>query len=390
MSPSQIQAQAATTQVAIIGGGLAGLYAACMLERLGTHDYMLLEARDHLGGRIQSINATENEPSEAGPDFWLNRFDLGPTWFWPDIQPDLAQVISGLGLERFAQHEDGDMMVERARGEPPLRMRGYISNPTSMRLVGGMAALIDALTAKVDPSRIMTGQTVARVSATPAHVELQIRHVSGSTTVLQADHMLLALPPRLAATTIDFHPPLPGATANQWRNTPTWMAPHAKYLAVYDAPFWREQDLSGEGRSWVGPMAEIHDASMPGGKAALFGFLGIPAQVRTSTAPDTLKALCRAQLERLFGPDAAKPQIDFIKDWARDHHTATPADLDGDNAHIQNAPSALASIAPWNTRLTGIASEWSPLFAGYLAGAIDAATRGVKTLAAVRQTNRQQ
>ena len=60
------------------------------------------------------------------------------------------------------------------------------------------------------------------------------------------------------------------------------MAPHAKYVAVFDTPFWREAGLSGAGRSGRGPMTEIHDASLPGQAAALFGFLGVPPDVRKS------------------------------------------------------------------------------------------------------------
>lgn len=96
------------------------------------------------------------------------------------------------------------------------------------------------------------------------------------------------------------------------------MAPHAKYLAVYDKPFWREQGLSGEARSARGPMGEIYDASIPGGSAALFGFLGVPAAVRRSVPEEALLSHCRAQFARLFGPQAATPQAEFIKDWAQD------------------------------------------------------------------------
>lgn len=44
------------TQVAIIGGGLAGLNAAPRLHRTGM-GFLLLEARDWLGGRILIVNA---------------------------------------------------------------------------------------------------------------------------------------------------------------------------------------------------------------------------------------------------------------------------------------------------------------------------------------------
>ncbi len=57
--------------IAIVGGGLSGLYAAHLLEQQGLHDYVLLEARPTWGGRIES--ATLDEPQHP------HRFDLGPT-----------------------------------------------------------------------------------------------------------------------------------------------------------------------------------------------------------------------------------------------------------------------------------------------------------------------
>jgi len=46
---------------------------------------------------------------------------------------------------------------------------------------------------------------------------------------------------------------------------------------------------------------------------------------------------------------------------------------------VQNAvaPAASAVSGRWCGRLTGIASEWSPQFPGYLAGAVEAARLGV-------------
>ena len=40
-----------TARIAIIGGGLSGLYAAALLEQHGIQDYVLLEARETFGGR---------------------------------------------------------------------------------------------------------------------------------------------------------------------------------------------------------------------------------------------------------------------------------------------------------------------------------------------------
>ena len=47
-------------QVVIVGGGLAGLYAALQLERVGIA-YVLLEAQPRLGGRILSADIRQGD-----------------------------------------------------------------------------------------------------------------------------------------------------------------------------------------------------------------------------------------------------------------------------------------------------------------------------------------
>ena len=42
-------------RIAIVGGGLSGLYAAWLLAERGIRDWVLFEARSTLGGRILSI-----------------------------------------------------------------------------------------------------------------------------------------------------------------------------------------------------------------------------------------------------------------------------------------------------------------------------------------------
>ncbi|MEL6769196.1 MAG: FAD-dependent oxidoreductase, partial [Pseudomonadota bacterium] len=61
--------------VAIIGGGVAGLAAADALERAGW-DWVLIEARPRLGGRVLS------RPAPGTPE-GAARYDLGPAWLWP-------------------------------------------------------------------------------------------------------------------------------------------------------------------------------------------------------------------------------------------------------------------------------------------------------------------
>ena len=285
--------------VAIIGGGLSGLYAAHLLTQQGLR-YVLFEARPDTGGRLLSVSVKamtsegEGIVTSHGP---TDRFDLGATWFWPAMQPQLSALVSSLGLETFAQ---------------------------------------------------------------------------------PAARLLLALPPRLAAESIRFHPALPPEVSRAWLNTPTWMAPHAKYLAVFHEPFWRADGLAGTAQSAVGPMVEVQDASSPGGHAALFGFIGVPAQARVGIDHHDLLSACRAQLVRLFGERAARPVAETLLDWAQAPFTATARDQVA-SGHV-TAPVASVFRSPWEGRVFGAASEWSPEFPGYIAGAVDAAQRAVDAL----------
>ncbi|MGC9199197.1 MAG: flavin monoamine oxidase family protein [Acidobacteriaceae bacterium] len=367
-------------QILIVGGGISGLYAALLLEQRGV-DYLLLEARERFGGRILSTSFNPPELSLESPSHF-DSFDLGPTWYWPTLQPQFAALVTQWGLAPFEQQEEGDMLIEQDPLQPPLRVSGFRSVPPLSRISGGMAALIKAITARLPPSRLHL-QTIARniTIARSTVVLTATGHNQASSREFHAEKLLLAVPPRLAVSTIRFQPQLPSSLTAEWNSTGTWMAPHAKYLAIYPTPFWRHQGLSGEARSAVGPMGELHDASTPAGQAALFGFLSLSAQERAQLPHDQLKAHCRNQLIRLFGQAAAAPLAESLKDWAQDPCTATPADLHPD-PHAAVAPLASPAAGDWQDRIIGIAAEWSPHFPGYLAGAIDAASRGVNAILA--------
>jgi monoamine oxidase len=362
-------------KVAIVGAGVSGLYAAYRLKQNGMHDFILLEARNRIGGRIYSVAALGSESGGHDQD----RFDLGPSWFWPQYQPQLAELIGNLGLESLQQFEQGDSVTQRSAQQPPTRSPSHSGNPISMRLVGGMAALTDALAAQIDASQIRLQCAVTSIRADKEQVAITYIDMDGLQQTMMVDHVLLALPPRLAAGAIAFDPPLPDDIKPHWNHTPTWMAPHAKYVAIYDKPFWREQGLSGQARSACGPLVEIHDASNPQGQAALFGFVGLPVDLRQQLTQTELKSLCRAQLKTLFGTEAATPQSDLLQDWAIEPYTATAQDSSF-SAHHAAAPPNQTDTGTWHHRLTGIGSEWSVEFPGYIAGAIDAANVGVQAL----------
>lgn len=352
--------------VAIVGAGLAGLYAAHLLNKAG-RDFLLIEARDRAGGRILSADE-RGLSSDDG-------FDLGPSWYWPMMQSAMASLVTELNLTAFAQNGDGDVVFERMSREAPRRFSPQEQDSTSMRLAGGTAAIVRALLARLPADRILLANTVTAMNLEESAIRLTVQGEQGHPEQIEAHHVIVALPPRLLEASVTFDPPQQAATSGRWRDTPTWMAPHAKFFAVYATPFWRSAGLSGTAQSMVGPMVEIHDATTASGKAAVFGFLGVPAEQRAAAGDDVLKNACIEQLARLFGPAARNPVATLLKDWAADALTATKADLTaGGHPVIMNDAWV---TGPWRERLSLAGSETSPSEPGYLSGAITAAQRTV-------------
>ena len=340
----------------IIGGGLSGLALAEQLEAQG-RDYLLVEARDRFGGRI--------ETRHHGAGY----FDMGPAWFW-NAQPRIAALIARLGLEVFPQYAEGALTFEDAHGAVQ-HGRGFSSMQGSWRVKGGLGAVTRALADKLGKGRAHLNTPVTALKRGDTGIT-----VTFDTTALKigaevrAKQVVLALPPRVAAQ-LDYLPPLPADALAAMNGIATWMAGQAKAVAVYETPFWRDAGLSGDAQSRAGPMGEIHDASPAmGGPYALFGFIGVSPQGRVDEP--VLRRHLTAQLVRLFGPDAAEPSALFIKDWARDNHTSTSADLAPLYTHPRyGMPPQIADL--WNDTLHFSGTETASEFGGYIEGALEAA-----------------
>ena len=98
-----------------MGAGLAGLTAACELERLGAAT-AIIEARDRVGGRVLSHRVGDGVAIDQGGQF------VGPPREGPWLMDALCREH---GIERFRTHEGGDKLVllgshqKRYRGLAP-------------------------------------------------------------------------------------------------------------------------------------------------------------------------------------------------------------------------------------------------------------------------------
>lgn len=352
--------------VAVVGAGLSGLIVATLLEAHG-QDVVLVEARQRIGGRIEG----------AGESGAMHRFDLGPSWVWPEINRHLDRWLRKLGLSTFAQHIHGIGLMELATLDIRQRASIFLQAPPSRRVDGGTVVLVETLHHRLRRTRTELGtQLVGLRKMENGIVSLTLDREDRRDT-LPVRSVILALPPRLLARQVDWHPMLPAKLPQRWQESATWMAGQAKFVASYSKAFWREQGLSGACFSHAGPLVEIHDAcDASGHDAALFGFLGVPYRERLRLSKQELIDRSIQQLGRIFGPDALRPEQVWLKDWADDPCTATTADAMDMAEHPRPLSTDLPE--PWHGRVFLSGTEFATDFAGYLEGAVRAAEQAVE------------
>jgi monoamine oxidase len=238
-----------------------------------------------------------------------------------------------------------------------------------------MQELAHAVARDLPPGTVRLDHPVTRIGADEGTVTAQTPKGS-----FHSDHLILAVPPALAASRIDFVPGLDETTVALARMTPVWMGAITKVVARFSTPFWRAHGLAGAAISHVGPMREIHDMSgREGAPAALFGFVP-PRQVGQPTV-DSGEVL--GQFVETFGPEAASPEELVIHDWRNEPFTSPPG-VEGLQAyetfgHRHYMSPALGGRVHWAS------SETSAEYPGHIEGALAAADRAARAVLSARR-----
>lgn len=329
-------------KIAIIGGGLSGLYAATLLE---THyEVSLFEARERLGGRIHTIEG----------------FDLGPSWVWAH-QSRILKLIRSLGLEIIPQYEKGQALYET-----PGAVERFTPQPTapSGRIKGGIGRVIDRLRESLASTAIHVGEPIHSVSKTDDGV-----NVHSERGVYRFDEVIITLPPRLIFETLHIKPTLPSEVQTKFMGILTWMGHSAKCVIEFESPFWREMGLSGFCFSHAGPMGEIHDACIEG-RYALFGFINANANM------ETIEEDVRHQCRHLFGNAGENILNFYCVDWRKEPFTAVAKDAIAPRSH----PNYGVKAEHFGGKLHFIGTETSFEDGGYLEGSIASVERLLQAL----------
>jgi monoamine oxidase len=411
-----LKRRAVRTDVAVVGAGFTGLSAAHELNKAGI-DFVLLEARGRVGGRVES------EWNGLG-----ERFDSGGQFLCEDM-PELMALVRTRGKTLVETHVKGEVIAQPLTGEKEAEQIYYASmairdrmnaiapgDPTIAGLTvaawldrqndpdeakAAFRSMIEGLWCQaleklplwhlIDNDRRITNevselqyfvhetmQSLAddlagdlgdrlRLNTPVRTIERRLGGVrlASTTGSITARAALIAIPP-IMASKLDFAPPLPAALE---KALGVWQSGAVIKMQVrYPTAFWRAKGLSGM-VMWRDPPALFAcDGSKDGGHPALVVFVGGPLALRWRELGDAaLRAEVTARLKQALGADAGNFTDFSYRDWTDDRWSGGGyGDLIIDTRATDAEQTILAGAPP----VYFASSELSPSFPGYVEGAI--------------------
>ncbi|WP_315975301.1 flavin monoamine oxidase family protein [Phyllobacterium zundukense] len=415
------------SRVVVVGAGFTGMSAASELQRAGI-DFVLLEARDRVGGRVESKANCLGELYDTGGQFICDDMPeiMGlarthgktlvetPTRGDTIAQPpphgrhDAEKVSAGsMALRRRLRKLDPNdpalsglavrAWVENQQAEPAVKMRflslieGLWCVPAGLvplwfivdndrRITNKVSELqyflketMHSLAADMARSlgkSLLLSEPVDRVETTASGVMVRTIREGYS-----ANEVIIAVPPVMARKII-FHPSLPDAINNalaSWKSGTV-----VKLLIRYAEPFWRRTGLSGS-VIWVDPRGLYAcDASHDDQHPALVVFLGGPIAVEwSSLGEEALKQEVLSRLVVALGSEAGTPLDILLRNWIDDTWSGGGY---SDIVEVMNAIEAENALRRGFAGITFASSELSPSFPGYIEGAIIAGRLAVRPI----------
>jgi monoamine oxidase len=406
-----------TSDVAVVGAGLAGLVAARSLSENGVRP-LVMEARGRVGGRLLNEEIGEGKVVEVGGQ-WIGptqkriaalAAELGVTTFPTydrgrhliemsgrltsyagaltdariGLVRDLSRAISPLALVDFEQARarldrmarlvplEAPWMAPKAASWDSQTFATWIRRNTRLaaarslfelateavwaaepadisllhvlfythsgggfntlvgtgggaqqdRFHGGSQRIAELLAEALGEEGVRLGSPVRRIEHGDGEVVVHADSTAGEPggLVVRARRAIVAVPPTLAGR-ISYDPPLPARRDQLTQRMPQGTV--IKTMAVYERPFWREEGLSGQATSDVGPARIVFDNSPPDGRpGVLLGFLEgrLARQWSARAAADRREAVLAGHA-RLFGERAAEPERFIERVWAEEEWT---------------------------------------------------------------------
>jgi len=341
-----------TKKITILGAGLSGLAIAFLLEKKGI-DVQIIEARDRIGGRILTIKGNQETPIE-----------MGATWFGKKHKK-LVAFLEEINVGYYRQYIKGKTYFETMSFAPPQVFEIPDSEEPTYRIKGGTQKIIERVFNELQTTSIHLNQEVNFIEKKEGKIFIKTK----SEDIFQSEILISTIPPKLFYNNIITNPSLPENTLEVFEHTQIWMENSIKFAVEYERPFWRENGQSGSVFSQSSIIPEMYDhTNFEENKFALKGFLSgsvihFPKEKREEAVINTLVK---------FLGEKAKTHIGYFdKIWEKETHTFSPSPmfLPGH----QNNGHPIYQKSYWKDSLFFAGTETSPIFGGYMEGAIQSA-----------------
>ncbi|MCJ1440031.1 MAG: hypothetical protein MMC23_000513 [Stictis urceolatum] len=252
------------------------------------------------------------------------------------------------------------------------RLLGTADGAQESRIVGGTGLIAERMAEALHPTELVLNAPVRSIyKSGPAY-----RISAGNNLTVSAKRVVVAMSPPLAAR-IAYDPPLPALRDQLTQRQ--FMGALGKATAIYNTPFWRSDNLSGQVASSTGVVQVTFDVSPANGSyGAILGFIEAD-QMRAldAASEEHIKKVVTEDYVRYFGPKAANVSQWVIKRWDNEIYS-------------RGAPVALAApglLTKYGKALRepfeGIhfaGTESSPYWTGYMDGAIRSGERVAKEI----------
>lgn len=326
----------------IVGAGLSGITTAYRLLKSGEKDFIILEARSQIGGRILTKKG----------------IDLGATWFQEQHQ-HVQALIEELDIDKFPQYQEGKSILVYSSMAPAHYFESDTSGPVANRLSGGSIQLIEAL------SETLRHKIQLNVQVDSIHDSENELVLKTNKDTYSAKKVIVSIPPKLASG-LDYKPALPENLQHAMQKTHTWMSNAIKVGLKYRKPFWRTKQLSGTIIGQIGPVIELYDHNnINNDTYALMGFVN---EALRDVSPEERKQKILYYLEKYLGSES----LDYIdyheKDWSKDLYTSCE-----NLKSVYMSPTygnPLYKSFYMNHKLLFSGTETSSEYGGYLEGAV--------------------
>ncbi|WP_152287394.1 flavin monoamine oxidase family protein [Flavicella marina] len=336
----------------IVGAGLSGLVTAYKLLQNGEEDFIVLESRSRVGGRI----------------FTNNHIDLGATWL-QNSHTELLQLLQELNVHTFEQYSKGKSVLVYSSMSPAHYFEMDTSQPSSKRIVGGTKALLDGLYNKVKEKIVLNEEVVAMHDQGDS-VLLETKNLK-----LKGEKVVCTLPPLLASE-VTYVPNLPDRLIEVMKGTHTWMSNAIKVGIQFKTPFWREKGLSGTIIGQASPLVELYDHT--NFASDIFVLKGFVNESLRELSPELRKIKIINFLEKYFGKEIRNYIRYQEKDWSQDMFTSV-AQLKSYYLSPQYGNPIFQKLF-FESKLLFSGTETSDFFGGYLEGAVRSGINAFKIL----------